>query len=87
MSKPLPTSERGFQQGDRIPSTYGGYIRVYESSAADGPHVWVNIVSPARLSSADDPNMVDGVAHLTLEDACALCNQLTRLIDNHYQLS
>lgn len=81
----VTTSGRGFQQGDEIPSQYGGYIKVYESSAASSPHVWARIECPADLNDPQGPT-VEAVAHLTLENAKELRDQLSRIIGNHYQL-
>lgn len=68
-------SERGFAQHDRIPGAYGGFVRVYESSAASAPHVWVHVVDKA----------CGAVLHLTVENARQLAADLTDLCDNHYQ--
>jgi hypothetical protein len=57
----------------------GGEVRVYESSAADGPHIWLNVKEPA------DPVLGEAHAHLTLEQAKLLRDQLDYLIGNHYQ--
>lgn len=69
---------------DPLPSTYGGDVQVYESSAASGPHIWVRVRCPENLN---EPNgrMVDAVAHMTSEDARTLGEQLLHLTDNHYQ--
>jgi hypothetical protein len=82
------TTDRGFVHFDPIPSTYGGAIRVYESSAASGPHIWVDIKSPAKLQEVHPPpdGMTAGTAHLPLEQAIMLRDQLNWLIDNHYQM-
>ena len=63
----LPTPEvssRGFKRFGPVPSSYGGGVSVYESSAADAPHIW----------------------HLHIDEARKLRDQLTVLIDDHYQL-
>lgn len=83
MSEPTITN-RGFARFDEIPSTYGGSIRVYESSNAEGPHLWVRTESPVDLNQPWG-DMKEGVAHLRLEDARLLRDQLTWLIDHHYQ--
>lgn len=78
-------SDRGFKHYDSVPSTYGGTVRVYESSAASGPHIWLNAVAPVDMN---DPNgRQEGSAiHLTLENATLLRDQLTHLIEHHYQV-
>ena len=78
-------TERGFQRHAPVPSEYGGHVEVYESSAASGPHIWLNVECPASLNDPTGPTR-DAVAHLTLESATLLRDQLTQLIENHYQL-
>lgn len=79
------TSERGFKRHDPIPSEYGGSVRVFESSAAMGPHIWVSVESNQTLGDERTP-IIKSVAHITLENAELLRDQLTNLIDNHYQV-
>lgn len=77
-------TERGFKRMPDIPSTMGGHIRVYESSAASGPHIWVRTEQPNDLNNRNsDP--VEAVVHLPLEAAAQLRDQLSALIDKHYQ--
>jgi len=77
-------TERGFRHMPDIPSTTGGHVRVYESSAASGPHIWIRTEQPSDLNDpSSDP--VEAVAHLPLEAAEQLRDQLTALIANHYQ--
>lgn len=41
------TTDRGFDRMPPIPSEYpGGSVQVYESSAASGPHIWLNAIAP-----------------------------------------
>ena len=84
VSEPMYSS-RGFKYLDPTPSTYGGHVAVYESSAASGPHLWVAVKQDreARLDGRD----TEATAHLTLEAATRLRDQLTYLIENHYQVS
>jgi hypothetical protein len=91
-------SPRGFRHYEPIKSTYGHRIRVYESSAADAPHLWVNIegrinyrpetVVVHRNSLMGDTHEAQGdaAAHMTLEQAKALRDALDTAIENHYQL-
>ena len=79
-------SDRGFAQMPEIPSEYGGSVRVYESSAAMGPHIWLEAKAPEDLNHPDGP-MVEAPIHLTLDNAKLLRDQLTVLIDNHYQVA
>lgn len=71
-------SERGFAQGRPIPSEYGGAAKVYESSAAEAPHVWLMVQSPVNLNDPNGP-MQEAVAHFTLENAIRLRDQLGHL--------
>ncbi len=82
------TTDRGFIQFDAVPDTYGGQVRVYESSAAFVPHVWIDIKSPAKLQEVAGPpdGMTAGTVHLTLDQATQVRDQLTWLIQNHYQV-
>lgn len=78
------TTDRGFDHMPAIPSQYGGHVMVYESSAAMSPHVWLRLLYPADLNRPEGPKL-DGVAHLTAEDAWRLADQLRALVRNHYQ--
>lgn len=78
-------TDRGFKHFDEVPSEYGGGVRTYESSMAEYPCLWVMVKQPADLNRRDSPQ-IEAVAHLTLENAALLRDQLTHLIDNHYQL-
>jgi hypothetical protein len=79
------TTSRGFKHFKEVPSTYGGHVRLYESSAAGWPHVWLATVCPASLNDPTGPG-VEAVAHLTLEDAEVLRDQLSWAIAHHYQV-
>lgn len=78
-------SERGFTQMEPLVCDYGTGIRVYESSAAMAPHIWL------ALSQGQDPKLSnleksEAHAHMPLETAEQLRDQLTWLIENHYQV-
>ncbi len=75
---------RGFKHLPPIPSSYGGTVRAYESSNAEGPHVWLTSECPSDLNRPDSPQ-VETPMHLTVESAQQLVDQLQFLIDNHYQ--
>ena len=81
-------TDRGFQHMDPIPGTYGGQVsgqvKVYESSAASGPYVWLTVRSFSNPNTQSDP--VEATVHLALAHAECLRNQLTFLIENHYQV-
>lgn len=78
-------SNRGFDSLPGIPGAYGGEARVYESSAASGPHLWLHVEVPADLNEPAGPT-VEATLHLTAEDAVKLSEQLRFLVDTHYQL-
>lgn len=78
------TSERGFMSLPAIPSSYGGQVRVYESSNAEHPHVWLNAEAPKNLNNPTG-DTVQAPIHLTVENAKALAEQLIFLVDEHYQ--
>jgi hypothetical protein len=71
---PVLRSDRGFlaYAGGPIPTDYGHDINVYESSAADGPHVW--------LSIGDSPRVDGRNAHLNLRQAILLRGALDQFI-------
>jgi len=78
-------SARGFQHHEPVPSGYGGHVQVSESSAAFVPHIWVRTTCPSNLNDPESAP-IEAVAHLTLENATLLRDQLTQLIENHYQV-
>lgn len=80
----LSTSDRGFKRFEAVPSTYGGEVKVYESSAAEGPHLWLNATAPVSLNEPDGAQ-VTAALHITLDAAALLRDQLDYLVQNHYQ--
>lgn len=77
---------RGFKSMAEVPSEYGGVVRTRESSAAEGPHIWVVLNDiPVDFNDPGGPTK-DAHAHLTWENAKKLRDQLAWLIDNHYQV-
>lgn len=76
----VTTSPRGFDHLPTIPSEYGGYASVYESSAADGPHIWLKAVETMHGRPEESATM-----HLTAENAWKLADQLRLLVREHYQ--
>ena len=70
-------SDRGFKILEPIRGTSGERVLIYESSAADGPHIWL------RSIRGED----ETAAHLTVEAAQELAHQLLWLVRNHYQAS
>lgn len=79
MTEPTPAhlvptpSLRGFNSMPTLVTAYGEKVRLYESSAADGPHVWLAVN--------------DASAHMTLAQLQKLIDQAQWLIANHYQKS
>lgn len=76
MTEPTPSNDRGFlaYAGGPIPTTYGHTIRVQESSAASGPHVWL-FISDSPLVEGHNP-------HLDLGQALALRAALDQFIES-----
>lgn len=71
-------SPRGFEvYGDDIPTAYGHRVSLYESSAASGPHCWLNVNREGRPAYGRDE---DATAHLSLEQAEELQSRLAAFI-------
>ena len=77
-------SNRGFAHLPAIPGAYGGEAKVYESSAASGPHLWLCVTEPTEANKPGGP-FVEATLHLTVENAAKLAEQIQYLIANHYQ--
>ena len=75
----MEVTNRGFVHGEEIPSAYGGFVKVYQSSSIE-PHIWVFVTCPSNLNDQRS-TPVESVGHLTLENARQLRDQLTYLID------
>lgn len=76
----ITENQRGFHQyGEPVVCTYGSTIRVYESSAAMGPHVWLNVKCDG-VSLHDQPEG-EGTAHLNEEQARELIARLQAWVD------
>ncbi|HEX5565410.1 MAG TPA: hypothetical protein VFY14_00445 [Streptomyces sp.] len=75
VGEPTPFNDRGFlaYAGGPIHTNYGHEIRVQESSAADGPHVWLFI--------SDSPTVANHNPHLNLDQAIALRAALDQFIE------
>jgi hypothetical protein len=95
---PAPVSgDRGFlTYGNPIETDYGHDLRLYESSAATGPHTWLDLtetdrepVSPSALAGEPhlgldmlgSPTVEFTTAHLSLAQAIMLRNALGQFID------
>jgi len=77
-------SARGFAHLPTIRGTSGEHVRAYESSAADSPHIWLSISSPANRNKPDE-DLIEAVAHLPVDEARKVAEQILQLCDNHYQ--
>lgn len=77
------TSNRGFAHMPPIPATYAdqpaGEVRVYESSAAMAPHIWLDVKE--RFAGSNSHTSVQ----LTVADARKLAEQIVYVCDHHYQ--
>lgn len=80
MAKVYRRGDRGFHgYGKPLHCTYKSKIEVYESSAANGPHVWLSVrVDPAVL---DMQEYGEGTAHLNERQARALIDRLQAWVD------
>lgn len=80
----VKTSDRGFDCLPEIPSEYGGQVRVYESSTATQPCIWLMAEAPVNLNEPTGA-MLEAPIHLTVKNAKKLAQQLMFLVENHYQ--
>lgn len=69
-------SDRGFNFMPPIAGGYGGAVKVYESSGATAPHIWLQ---------ATNPEGQEVHLHLAAEDAWHLAEQISHLVEHHYQ--
>ena len=76
-------SHRGFKHYDPVPTDYGHEVRVYESSAAMSPHIWLAIELKEAVGGIDP---VVAHAHCSIEQAEKIRDNLSAAIANHYQL-
>lgn len=77
------TTERGFDHMPELPGIYGGTVKVYESSSAMQPCVWLSATVPANRDKPDGASF-ETTVHLSAEDAWKLADQLRALVRNHY---
>jgi len=77
----ITVNERGFHgYGNPVETTYGHVVRVYESSAASGPHCWLDIAKHFDLGNGDIPRE-RATAHLNEEQARAIAARLLAWAD------
>jgi hypothetical protein len=78
MNPPVPANDRGFlvYGGSPVITSYGHpvEIRVQESSAASGPHVWLFVDEASRVEGREP--------HLSLADAIEIRDRLTQFIED-----
>lgn len=83
------TTARGFRHLPPIPGTHGGqpagHVAVWESSAADGPHLWISASHPSDRNNPDSPPLNEGCVHIRAEDAWRFADQIRHLVEHHYQ--
>lgn len=76
-------TDRGFKHLDPIPDQYGGEVKVYESSAAMQPCIWLAVTQSKQITTGEKG---EAHAHLTIKQAKALRKQIGWLLKNHYQV-
>jgi hypothetical protein len=76
------TSDRGFKQFEPVETQYGHVVRVYESSAAMQPCLWI-ATELAEARGGIEPEKAH--AHCTLEQAGKIRDAIDGCIANHYQ--
>ncbi len=75
---PEPSGDRGFKRLPPITDSYRSTsVRVYESSAAEDPRLWLTVTPPDATTEV--------FAHLTADDAWRLKEQIEWLLEHHYQ--
>ncbi len=74
-------NDRGFAAFEEFDTTYGAKLRVYESSAALGPHIWLKAQQPEPKHSGQ-LDAFDASVHMNLKQAEQLRDNLTYLIDH-----
>jgi hypothetical protein len=75
-------TDRGFVHLDPVETRYGAIVHVYESSAAMGPHIWMNCKQPPPAYPGALPQELGEVpVHMNLAQAEAIRDRLTHLID------
>ena len=72
-------SDRGFTHLPEVTFESTGSVRVYESSSAECPRIWLSVTQPRPLASP-----ASATAHLTLDEARMVAEQLLHLCDHHH---
>lgn len=81
------TTDRGFKHYEPIKTDYGHEIRVYESSAATRPCIWLSVELTEEESHGSGIAPCEARAHMTIEQAEMVRNAIDAAIKDHYQLS
>ena len=76
--------DRGLTTFADFRCAYGTEIRVKESSAASGPHIWIFMEEDLRIMTKAEPGMAS--AHLTFAQARKLVKALETAMAEHYQV-
>lgn len=77
-------SNRGFKHYEPIETDYGHVVRVYESSSAMEPHIWLAaVLRTADCRGGLEPESAH--VHMTIEQAERVRDALDACIANHYQ--
>lgn len=74
-------SERGFEQYGEVETKYGHTIRVYESSSASGPHVWMQTRQSPESGAPHGMGPEEATAHLDLVQAMRVRKLLDEFIE------
>lgn len=78
---PFEVTDRGFKHYKPIATHYGHVVRVYESSKAFSPCLWLSVDGSEAIT--DPKEQVK--AHMTLAQAERLRDTLDAAISQHYQ--
>lgn len=88
-------TQRGFARTGPVEDSYGGQVKVYESSSAREPHIWLSykgdvMAHPDNITSWNARGLMDGgirvfgdgssSAHLTLDQAREVRDRLDIMI-------
>lgn len=80
------TTDRGFKHYEPIETSYGHEIRVYESSAATRPCIWLSVKLTEEESRNSGIAPCEANAHMTIEQAEMVRDAIDTAIKNHYQI-
>lgn len=73
-----PTNDRGFLGYADLTDSYGGRVRVYESSSAEGPHVWLNVDASEWNTAPDVARTAVASSHLDREQTARVVRGFVR---------